>query len=83
MPHRTEIGTRHVHVLGVTAHPDGAWTIQQARNLLMDLGERAAGLRFLIRDRAGQFTEAFGAVPIFNFRSLITTSPGSQPLRCS
>src|SRR5215470_5318195 len=55
-----EIGIRHVHVLDVTAHPDGAWTVQQARNLLMDLGERLA--RFLVRDRAGQFTDGFDAV---------------------
>jgi hypothetical protein len=55
-----EAGTRHVHVLGVTAHPDGPWTMQQARNLLVDLGERAT--RFLIRDRAGRFTGASGAV---------------------
>ena len=57
-----EIGTRHVHVLGVTAHPGGAWTVQQARNLLMDLGERASRSGFLTRDRAGQFTGGFGTV---------------------
>ena len=57
-----EMGARHVHVLGVTAHPDGAWTVQQARNLLMDLGERAARFRFMVRDRAGQFTDGFDAV---------------------
>ena len=57
-----ELGSRHVRVLGVTAHPDGAWTVQQARNLLLDLGERDARFRFLIRDRAEQFTDAFDAV---------------------
>ncbi|SCL27205.1 Integrase core domain-containing protein [Micromonospora rhizosphaerae] len=57
-----EVGSRYVHILGVTANPDGPWTAQQARNLLIDLGERAAQFKVLIRDRAGQFTAAFDAV---------------------
>jgi len=52
-----EHGTRRVHLAGITANPDGAWTTQAARNLLMDLGQRAASVKFLIRDRAGQFTD--------------------------
>jgi putative transposase len=57
-----EVGSRYVHILGVTANPDGPWTAQQIRNLLIELGDRAADFRFLVRDRAGQFTETFDAV---------------------
>ncbi len=56
-----EVRSRYVHILGITAHPDGPWTTQQIRNLLMDLGDRAADLKSLTRDRAGQFTDSFDA----------------------
>jgi putative transposase len=57
-----EVPSRSVYLLGTTTNPDGRWTTQQIRNLIMDLGDRVTRFRFLFRDRAGQFTASFDAV---------------------
>lgn len=57
-----DVRTRFVHLLGITAHPAAEWTAQAARQFTRTLAQGSGQVRYLIRDRAGQFTSTFDAV---------------------
>ncbi len=57
-----ELGTRRVHLAGITSHPDGQWVAQQARQLIWKFEETETNFRCLIRDNDSKYTASFDTV---------------------
>ena len=76
-----EHGSRRMHLGGVTTHPTGDWTVQQARNLALTLGERFESIRFLIRDRGSNFTASLTPFPGRRHQDRALGRPGSADER--
>jgi putative transposase len=72
-----EHGSRRAHLVGVSAHPTGAWTTQAARNFMMNLADRVTTVKFLLRDRDSRFTRAFDAVFAAADIRILTSPPGA------
>ncbi len=77
-----QVANRRVHSLGVTAHPDGAWTAQHARNLAMDPGDRINTFGFFVRDRDAKFTSACDAIPAGEGMNIVQIPPRTPRANC-
>jgi putative transposase len=77
-----EHASRAVHIAGATTNPTGAWVAQQARNLVIDLGQRAEHIKFLIRDRDTKFTRDFDTTPTARTEHEICDRPNHGSRRC-
>jgi putative transposase len=56
------LATRRLEFVACTPNPDGAWVTQQARNLVMQLGEQTRSFGLLLHDRDTKFSRSFDEI---------------------